>query len=66
MNASSPHANCDIAIYYGIYGSDMIVHLLGNDMGQGNDVAITLLSEMSVFVSILMSNSDIMSNGWRS
>ena len=51
LNASSPYANCDIAIYDGIYGIDLIVHLLVNDVGQENDVAITHSSDMSVFVS---------------
>ena len=51
LNASTPYANFDIAIYDGIYGIDLIVHLPVNDVGQGNDVAITHSSDMSVFVS---------------
>ena len=59
LNARSPHANFDIAIYDGIYGIDLMVHLLVNDMAQGNDLAITHSSKMSVFISIFMSKSDI-------
>ena len=59
MNASRPHANFDVAIYDSIYGIDLIVHLLVNDAGQENDVAIIHLSDMSVFESIFKSNSDI-------
>ena len=59
MKASTLYANCDIAIYDGIYGIDLIVHLLVNDVGQGNDVAIIHSSDMSVFESIFKSNSDI-------
>ena len=33
LNAWGPYANCDIAICDGIYGIDLIVHLLVNDMG---------------------------------
>ena len=51
LHASTPYANCDIAIYDGIYGIDLIVHLLVTDVGQGNDVAIIHSSDMSVFVS---------------
>ena len=50
LNARSPCANCDIAIYDGIYGTDLMVHLLVNNVDQGNDVAIIHWSEMSVFV----------------
>ena len=59
LNAWSPYANCDIAICDGIYGIDLIVHLLVNDLGQGNDLAIIHSSDMSVFESIFKSNSDI-------
>ena len=51
LNAWRPYGNCDIAIYDGIYGIDLMVHLLLNDDGQGYDVAITHSSDMSVFVS---------------
>ena len=51
--------NCDLAIYDGISGIDLIVHLLVNDVGQANDVAIIHSSDMSVFWSIFKSNSDI-------
>ena len=50
LNASTPYANFDIAIYDGIYGIDLIVHYLVNNVGQGNDVAIIHSSDMSVFV----------------
>ena len=59
LNAWSPYANCDIAICDGIYGIDLIVHLLVNDVGQGNDVAIIHSSDMSVFVSFFTSSSEI-------
>ena len=59
LNASSPHANIDIAICDGIYGIDLIVHLLVNDVGQGNDVAIIHSSDIWVSGSIFKSNSDI-------
>ena len=59
LNAWSPYANCDISIYEGIYGIDLMVHLLVNDVGQGFDVAIIHWSEMSVFVSVFISSSDI-------
>ena len=59
MNASRPHANFEIAIFDSIYGIDVIVHLLLNDVGQGNDVAIIHSSDMSVFDLIFKSNSDI-------
>ena len=59
MNASSPHANFDIAICDGIYGIDLIVHLLVNDVGQGNDLAIIHSSDMSVFVSFFTPSSEI-------
>ena len=59
LNASTPYANCDIAIYDGIYGIDLIVHLLVNDVGQENNVAITHSSDMSVFGSIFKSKSEI-------
>ena len=59
MKASTPYANCDIAIYDGIYGIDMIVHLLVNNVGQGNDVAIIHSSDISVFVSFFRSISEI-------
>ena len=59
LNARSPHANCDIAIFDGIYGTDVMIHLRVNDMVQGNNLAITQSSEMSFFISIFMSNSDI-------
>ena len=59
LNAWSPYANCDIAICDGIYGIDLIVHLLVNDFGQGNDVAIIHSSDMSVSVSFFTSSSEI-------
>ena len=59
MNACSPRANCDIVIYDCIYDIVLLVHLLVNDVGQGNDMAIIHSSDMSVFESIFKSNSDI-------
>ena len=64
MHASTPYANCDIAIYDGIYGIDLIVHLLVNDVGQGNDVAVPHWSSMSILVSILYIKFEHMPNAW--
>ena len=58
LNACSPCANCDIAIYDGIYGTDLMLHLLVNNVGQGNDVTIIHWSDMSVLVSIFLPSSD--------